>query len=72
MCIATYISCALIKLVKLSWRCFVTTLSVIPTDRSVIEERQLTLPDNLLPAASIGFLAGLFGYFWEGKVNMRI
>ena len=34
--------------------------------RSVIEERQIALPDNLLPAAAVGFLAGLFGYAWEG------
>ena len=35
--------------------------------RSVIEGRQLTLPDNLLPAAAIGFVAGLVGYAWEGS-----
>ena len=52
MRIATYFSCQLSPLI---------------VGRSVIEGRQLTLPDNILPAAAVGFLAGLVGYAWEGR-----
>ena len=41
-------------------------ISKLPLARSIIEERQFTLPDKLLPAAAIGFVAGLIGYAWEG------